>query len=136
MNTTRRQNKPGNEQGKVVEMMLGEIIRQYVKANGITYRDFAKRTGLTSGYISMLVNNRNPKTGKPIAPTVETFVSIAKAMGIGMDELLVKMNGEQAKGNPHGRTIISERLEAIAEALEIASKQVRLLKEEVDILVR
>ena len=112
---------------------IGEIIRQYVEYSGITYRDFAGMAGLTSGYISMLVNNRNPKTGNPIVPTIDTFERVASAMGIGVEELLSQMHDRQHSRVHYGSMSIKERLEAIADALETASKQARLLAEEVDV---
>lgn len=69
-------------------MTIGQIIERYCSEHGMSYRQFAERTGLTSGYISMLVNNRNPKTGKPPIPTVETYRKIADAMGVSLNDVL------------------------------------------------
>lgn len=69
-------------------MTIGELISIYCDEQAISFRQFAERSGLTSGYISMLVNNRNPKTGKPPVPTVKTYQKIADAMGMTMNDLL------------------------------------------------
>ncbi len=36
----------------------------------------------------MLINNVNPKTGKPMVPSLSALLSISKAMGITIDELI------------------------------------------------
>ena len=63
-------------------LTLGETIRKYVEDHGITYREFARQSGLTSGYISMLINERNPKTGRPPIPSVSTYMKIVKVVGL------------------------------------------------------
>lgn len=68
-------------------MTIGELIRQYCYEHGMSNLRFAQKCGLSKGYISMLVNGKNPKTGKPLKPTLETYGQIAKAMGITVDEL-------------------------------------------------
>lgn len=69
-------------------MNIGEIISKYCDDHGMSFRQFADKSGLTSGYISMLVNNKNPKTGKPPVPKIKTYQQIANAMGITLHDLL------------------------------------------------
>lgn len=71
-------------------MTLGEIIKNYREEHGLSQRNFAQKTGLTNGYISMLENNRNPKNGQPITPSIPTLMRLAKIMGITLHELLNK----------------------------------------------
>ena len=59
-------------------MNIGELIIEYCEAHGITQSQFARQIGKTKGYISMLVNNRNPKTGKPIEPGIKTYSAISR----------------------------------------------------------
>ena len=68
-------------------MTLGEYIINYCNSHGISKRQFADMCGVTSGYISMVVNNVNPKTGKPLKPTIETYMKFASAMGMSVDQL-------------------------------------------------
>ena len=68
-------------------MYLGELIREYRKKHQISMQTFADRAGLSKAYISQLESNRNPKTGDSIVPSVETFVKVASAMNISVDEL-------------------------------------------------
>jgi transcriptional regulator with XRE-family HTH domain len=113
-------------------MSIGEIIQQYCRERGITQKQFARASKVSSGYISMLVNEKNPKSGRPIVPTIDTFDNIASAMCISTEELFAMMNGRQRRFETKSSMSIKERLNAIAEALETASKQARLLAEEVD----
>lgn len=69
-------------------MRIGEFIDKYLQANNMSQRQFAKRCNLSNGYISMLVNNVNPKTGKPLIPSLTALLSISKGMGITLDELI------------------------------------------------
>lgn len=69
-------------------MSLGELILNYIKDNGLTYETFAEQCGLSKGYISMLTNSRNPKTGKAPTPTIKTYTSIANAMEMSLTDLL------------------------------------------------
>ena len=69
-------------------MHIGEYINQYLKKNKLSQRQFAKRCNLSNGYISMLINNVNPKTQKAIVPSLTALLSISKGMGITLDELI------------------------------------------------
>lgn len=69
-------------------MSLSDLLLKYIRENGLTYESFAQRCNLSKGYVSMLINNRNPKTGKPPIPTIETYLNIAEAMGTTVGELL------------------------------------------------
>lgn len=81
-------------------MKLGEIVRNYREENRLSMRDFAKKSGLSSGYISMLEKDRNPRNGKPIAPSIETYDCVATAMGISLDELLRRESGQKISMKP------------------------------------
>lgn len=73
-------------------MTLGEYIKTYRKSNGMTMDDFAKKSGLSKGYISMLEKNRHPQNGKPITPTLETCKKAADAMGLTVNDLLGRLD--------------------------------------------
>lgn len=76
-------------------MTLGDIVKQYREDNKISMDDFAKRSGLSKGYLSMLENNINPRNNKPIAPTLPTIKKLATGMNIDMDSLLKILDGHQ-----------------------------------------
>ena len=68
-------------------MTLGEIVNEYRRNNNLTMDEFAKLSKLSKGYISMLEKNKNPNNGKPIAPGLDTFRQIAKAINMDADLL-------------------------------------------------
>ncbi len=76
-------------------MTLGDIIRQYREENKISMDNFAQRSSLSKGYISMLENNINPRNNKPIAPTLPTIKKIAVGMNTDVDSLLKILDGKQ-----------------------------------------
>ena len=73
-------------------MTIGEIIKKYCSEHGLSYQQFAQASKVSKGYISMLINGRNPKTGKPMKPTIETYINIAEAMGMTVDQLFEIMD--------------------------------------------
>lgn len=86
-----------NEQNKVIELSnyiqeekkvnLGEIIKKYRDDNKLSMDKFAKMSGVSKAYISVLEKNKRPKTGKPVTPSISILKNIAKAMNISFDEL-------------------------------------------------
>ena len=73
-------------------MTLSDIIRNYCNEHKMPYRKFAKVSGLTSGYITMLLQGRNPNTGKPIKPTIDTYTKISNAMHMTVNNLFEIMD--------------------------------------------
>ena len=74
---------------------LGEIIREYRLRNKMSMGDFARMSGISKPYVSMLESNKNSNGGKPIAPSVETLQKVSHAIGISLDELLRKLGDEK-----------------------------------------
>ena len=69
-------------------MTLGEIIKKFRIDHGYSMDNFADISGLSKGYISMLEKNLNPRTGKPIVPSLDTYNSVANALNMSLDDLL------------------------------------------------
>ena len=76
-------------------MKLGEIIKNYRETNKLSLNDFAIRTGYSKTYISMLENNYNPSTKKPIIPTPITLKKCADAMSMSLNELVSNLDPDQ-----------------------------------------
>ena len=76
-------------------MNLGTLVKEYRTNNSLTMEEFAKKCGLSKGYISMLEKNQNPKSGKPIIPTLETIKLISNAMGEDFNEIISILDGNQ-----------------------------------------
>lgn len=69
-------------------MTLGEYIKKYRETHDISQRKFADICGVSNGYISMLENGKNPKTGEMITPKPQQLLKIARAMGTTMQEMI------------------------------------------------
>ena len=83
-------------------MKIGEIIQNHLQHNDLSQRQFAKKCGLSNGYISMLINNANPKTGKPLIPSLSALMALSQGLGISLNELLniaddIEINIEKIK---------------------------------------
>ena len=72
-------------------MKLGEYVKNYRAQERMSVRSFAAISGLSAGYISMLENNRNPKTGEPITPSIDTYKAVAQATGISVSDLVASV---------------------------------------------
>lgn len=68
-------------------MKLSELIKDYRKRMKISQREFSRWCSLSNSYISFLENECNPKTGKPIVPTIEKYKKIANGMNISLNDL-------------------------------------------------
>ena len=75
-------------------MRLSEIIKTFRETNKLSMDDMAQRCNTSKPYISMLENEKNSKTGKPINPKAETLKKIAKGMNIELDQLIKMMDGD------------------------------------------
>ena len=68
-------------------MKLSELIIDHRTRMGISQREFSRRCNLSNSYISFLENEKHPRTGKPLVPTLEQYKKIADGMGISVQRL-------------------------------------------------
>jgi len=68
-------------------MKLSKAVVDYRKRLQISQREFARRCDLSNSYISFIENEYNPRTGKPIVPTLEQYQKIASGMQISVQQL-------------------------------------------------
>ena len=73
-------------------MKLSNILKEHRNRLQISQREFARRCGLSNSYISFIENEYNPRTGKPIVPTLEQYQKIASAMGITVHALFEQLD--------------------------------------------
>ena len=76
-------------------MTLGDLIKSYRAAHGLTMQEFANLSGLSKGYVSMLEKNKHPQNKKKIIPSIDTFNKVAHAMSISLNEILEAVNSDQ-----------------------------------------
>ena len=87
-----------NEQNKIIELSnhiqeekkitLGEFIKKYRDDNKLSMDQFAKMSGVSKAYISVLEKNKRPKTGKPVTPSISIIKNIAETMNLSFNELI------------------------------------------------
>ena len=68
-------------------MKLSELIIDYRKRMNISQREFSRKCDLSNTYISFLEREKNPKTGRPMIPTIEQYKKIADGMDITVQQL-------------------------------------------------
>ena len=76
-------------------MRIGEIIQKYRLERGMSMGDFAKMSGISKPYVSMLEANKNSRDGKKINPSVNTLRKISRAVDIPLDDLFRMLDSEQ-----------------------------------------
>lgn len=69
-------------------MKLGKLIRDYRSDHDMTQEDFATKSGLSKGYVSMLESGKNPRTGKPLTPSLQVTKQVADAIGMSLSDVL------------------------------------------------
>ena len=75
-------------------MRIGLEIRKYRKRNNMSMETFAKKCNLSKAYIGLLESGVQPKTGKPINPSVDTVKKVAAAMGMDFDTLIRRIDDD------------------------------------------
>lgn len=68
-------------------MKLSTIVTEYRQSMQISQREFARRCGLSNSYISFIENETNPRTGRPMVPTLEQYQKIASGMNLTVHQL-------------------------------------------------
>lgn len=70
-------------------MTLGELIKKYRAEHDLSLRDFAKKSGISNSYLSMIETGRKPSSGRPIVPTLTKLNQLADAMEMRVDDLVL-----------------------------------------------
>ena len=73
-------------------MKLSTILIEYRERMQISQRELARRCDLSNSYISFIENEFNPRTGKPIIPTLEQYQKLANGMGLSVQQLFERLD--------------------------------------------
>ena len=76
-------------------MKVGEWLKLYREQHNLSMQALADLCGFSKAYINVLEKGINPKTGKPISPTMQTFEKIARGTKTDVDTLLKILDGDQ-----------------------------------------
>ncbi len=75
-------------------MKLSAIISDYRNRLQISQREFSRRCGLSNSYISFIENELNPRTGRPIVPTLEQYQKLASGMEMTVQQLFEMLDDD------------------------------------------
>lgn len=75
-------------------MKLSAIIADYRESMQISQREFARRCDLSNSYISFLEKDTNPKTGRPMVPTLVQYKKIATGMNMTVQQLFEMLDDD------------------------------------------
>lgn len=73
-------------------MKLSELIIDYRTRMEMSQRKFSEKCGLSNTYISFLEKERNPKTGRPLIPTLEQYGKLAAGMDMTVQQLFESLD--------------------------------------------
>ena len=76
-------------------MILGDLIKEYRRELGYSRDQFAKMSGLSKAYISILERNVNPVNNKPVIPSLETIKAVAQAINMDFNDVIAVLDGNQ-----------------------------------------
>lgn len=76
-------------------MKVGEWLKLYREQHNLSMQALADLCGFSKAYINVLEKGVNPKTGKPISPTMQTFEKIACGTKTDVDTLLKILDSDQ-----------------------------------------
>lgn len=99
-------------------MTLGKIIKEFRDLNNMTMDDFAKRSGLSKSYISILERETDYR-GNVINPSIETIDKVANAMSVDLDTVLSKIDQDIMINTSSEKQALTE---FISDAEEAAAK--------------
>ena len=118
-------------------MYLGEVIYNYRMKSKLTLKQFADKSGLSLAYVSQLENNKNPKTGRPIIPSAETFLKAARAMSMDINELfrMVDQNQPVSIGTTVDHTLTSREEVLIMKFRELNEEGQEKLIDQANLLI-
>lgn len=104
-------------------MKLRELIIDYRNRMNISQREFSRRCDLSNSYISFLEKGINPKTGKPIVPTIEQYKKLADGMDISVNRLFELLDDDAP---------VDLHFSVVSEKQEIHHPEIRLLASRMD----
>ena len=91
-------------------MDLSDVIRNYRQDHGISMEKFAKDSGISKSYVSMIENRNNPRSGKPVIPSIVTLKKIASGMHTDLDSLISLIDDQPVDLSPRAELTFEESI--------------------------
>ena len=102
---------------------LGEFLRKERRKKNMSLRDFSEYLGISHTYLNKLENGIDPRTSKPVSPTIETLKQISNAMNISLDTLLQISGYIPEKNTYDSNSNIPEYFETPQDAIKFILEQ-------------
>ncbi|MCL2674041.1 MAG: helix-turn-helix domain-containing protein [Defluviitaleaceae bacterium] len=67
---------------------LSDALKQLRIERGASLREFGDDLGISHAYLNKLERGTDPRTGKPITPTVETLTKIAEGLNMSLKKFM------------------------------------------------
>lgn len=99
---------------------LGDIIKEYRLDHDLSLREFSKKCGLSHTYIDKLEKGVDPRSQKPVEPTLDALEKISAAIDLSLDELLTLLG----KINSNSKVDINKNEKNVEELLEDTMAQI------------
>lgn len=99
---------------------LGDIIKDYRLDHDLSLREFSKKCGLSHTYIDKLEKGVDPRSQKPVEPTLDALEKISAAIDLSLDELLTLLG----KINANSKVDINKNEKNVEELLEDTMAQI------------
>lgn len=99
---------------------LGDIIKEYRLDHDLSLREFSKKCGLSHTYIDKLEKGVDPRSQKPVEPTLDALEKISAAIDLSLDELLTLLG----KINANSKVDINKNEKNVEELLEDTMTQI------------
>lgn len=103
-------------------MTLGDVIKSYRDENKVSMEYVANLCGITKGYVAMLEKNVNPKTGRPVKPTIETIVKVCNGLHLDFNSVFDSLDDD------YEINISTSQPSSSAPELELTEQQEELIK--------
>ena len=72
-----------------MDNLLGNYLKQRREQSGMSLREFADKLGISHSFLDKIEKGVDPRNNKPVEPTLVTYKSIAKGLGITLTQLLI-----------------------------------------------
>lgn len=113
---------------------LGKFIAKLRAEKGLSLRELAECTGLSHSYLHNLEIGSDPRSGKPLSPTIPTLEKLSAGLSVSLHELIALIRGNEidtvpAVANVLGPTPVNNpEAETVPElAYELKKDNVRLV---------
>ena len=88
-------------------MELNEYLNKYLIENDMSFREFAKKCGISHTYIANIVNDKTGRGTRPVL-SYQKLKQIAKGMGVDINDFLAEIDVDIKWGQQESLSIISE----------------------------